>query len=130
MSPSLEQIFSAILNYRNEIMSGAAAKPTKDQAKEHPIDGLMTIAISLPQDVVEDLGSKWEDLSRGVLEAALAEGYRQDLLSAEQLRRSLGLESRFEVDAFLKRHKVSTTTIEDLDADRETLRRALGERTR
>ncbi len=111
-------------------MSGAAAKPTKDQAKEHPIDGLMTIAISLPQDVVEDLGSKWEDLSRGVLEAALAEGYRQDLLSAEQLRRSLGLESRFEVDAFLKRHKVSTTTIEDLDADRETLRRALGERTR
>jgi hypothetical protein len=51
------------------------------------------------------------------------EGYRTQTLSAAQVRRMLGFQTRMEVDAFLKQHGVYRNyTEEDLDRDIETLR--------
>jgi uncharacterized protein UPF0175 len=80
----------------------------------------------LPAEIVERLETKWHDLSRAAMEAMLAEAYRDDLLTAEHLRRTLGFTTRMQVDEFLKIHNVATTTLEDF-RDRETRRKLRAE---
>ena len=63
-------------------------------------------------------------MPRRSLEAIAVEGYRSGALTESQVRRLLGLESRFQVHALLKEHKVplqySATDLEDdLRAQRE-----------
>ncbi len=83
----------------------------------------MQITLDLPEDIAEDLGAKWTNLPRAALESLAVEAYRADALSASQLRRLLGLETRTQVDAFLKQHGVFDYTVEDFEQDCETLRR-------
>jgi hypothetical protein len=81
------------------------------------------ITIELPEDVARVLREKWGDLSRHTLETLAIEGYRTQTLSAAQVRRMLGFQTRMEVDAFLKLHGVYRNYTEgDLDRDIETLR--------
>ena len=69
------------------------------------------------------LYEKWgDDIPRRVLESIALEGYRSRILGESQLRRLLGLATRFDVHAFLKEHEVSLYTLDDLQHDRETLR--------
>jgi predicted HTH domain antitoxin len=63
----------------------------------------MHIAVDLPEDIAERLQTKWGDLSRAAREAIAIEGYRSGALSQDQVQRLLGLASRWEVDALLKR---------------------------
>lgn len=63
----------------------------------------MHIAVDLPEDIAERLQAKWGDLSRAAREAIAIEGYRSGALSQNQVQRLLGLASRWEVDALLKR---------------------------
>jgi predicted HTH domain antitoxin len=52
------------------------------------------------------------------LESSAIEGYRRGTLTETQVRRLLGLETRFEVHALLKKHKVPLRyTPADLDED-------------
>ena len=60
------------------------------------------IAIELPDDIARALREKWGDLSQHTIEALAAECYRTRALSGAQVQRMLGLETRMEVDAFLK----------------------------
>lgn len=83
----------------------------------------MQITLDLPEDIAEDLGAKWNNLPRAALESLAVEAYRADALSASQLRRLLGLETRIQVDAFLKQHGVFDYTLNDFEQDCETLRR-------
>jgi len=83
---------------------------------------MATVTVDLPEDVVARLRAKWEDLPRSALEAILAEAYRDEVLTAEQLRHLLGYGTRMQVDEFLKRHGICTYTLEDFEQDRETLR--------
>lgn len=108
-------------------MSGQATKLSKVPLDIPPIRSEMTLSLQIPTDVVENLRSKWSDVSRGALEATLADGYRSNLLSTEQISRSLGLESRFDVDEFLKNHEIPTSTAEDFDNDVDALDWALEE---
>ena len=56
------------------------------------------------------------------MEALAAEAYEQDVLSLEQVRRLLGLESRWDVQAVLARHKVwPGSTVQDVQSDLATL---------
>lgn len=62
-------------------------------------------------------------MPRRSLEAIAIEGYRTGALSEEQVRRVLGLETRFDVHALLKAHRVplrytAADLGEDLDAQR------------
>jgi hypothetical protein len=80
-----------------------------------------TISLDLPEDIARQLKSKWKDLTRAALESLAAEAYRSDLISTEQVRRLLGLATRFDVEEFLKLHSVYDYTLEDFERDRETL---------
>jgi hypothetical protein len=82
----------------------------------------MQITLELPEDIVRELRSKWKDLPRAVLESLALEAYRSHALTAAQLRRLLGFQTRMQVDAFLKEHEVYDFTAADFEQDRDTLR--------
>ena len=80
----------------------------------------MEVAIQLPDDIAKLLQDKWHDLPRGALEGIALKGYCARILTTEEVRRLLGLESRFEVYDFLAAHGVSFYTLADLEHDRDT----------
>src|SRR5450432_4880198 len=82
----------------------------------------MQITLELPEDIAQGLGSRWKDLPRAALESLALEAYRSQALTASQLRRLLGFETRMQVDAFLKEHGVYDFTAADIEHDRETVR--------
>ena len=83
----------------------------------------MQVTVELPEDILKALQGRWSDVSRHSLEAIAVEGYRTGALTESQVRRLLGLESRFEVHAFLKERRVPLQYSEsDLDEDLHTLR--------
>jgi len=55
------------------------------------------------------------------MESLAAQAYRADLMTAEQIRRSLGYSNRMRVDEFLRQHEICDYTLEDFGQDRETL---------
>jgi hypothetical protein len=78
----------------------------------------MNVAFNIPDDVVTQL-SGGGDIQRLALEALALEAYRADRLTKAELRRLLGIESRLELDGFLKAHEVyEPYTLEDLERDR------------
>lgn len=84
----------------------------------------MQVTLDLPDDISAALEEQWQDLPRQALEALAVEGYRTGALTEAQVRRLLGFESRFQVHALLKEHRVplrySETDLEDdLAAHRE-----------
>lgn len=90
--------------------------------------GTMQVTVEIPEDIARQLNSKWANLPRGVLESLALEAYRSGTLSAPQLRRLLGFETRMELDAFLKQAGVYLDySLEDLNEDLETIRRVRGE---
>ncbi|MBI3684090.1 MAG: UPF0175 family protein [Acidobacteria bacterium] len=82
----------------------------------------MQITLELPEDIAQGLESKWTDLPRAALESLALEAYRSRALTAAQIRRLLGFETRMQVDVFLKQHEAYDFTAEDFEQDRETLR--------
>ena len=82
------------------------------------------VTIGLSEELLAALASPSGDLSRAALEALTTEAYREGKISHAQLRRLLGFQTRTEVDAFLKDRGVELEyTAEDLERDRETLKR-------
>jgi predicted HTH domain antitoxin len=83
----------------------------------------MRVTIQLPDDIVAALEEQWDDVPRRSLEAIAVEGYRSGALTEFQVRRLLGLESRFQVHALLKAHNVPLQyTAEDVEDDLQTQR--------
>ena len=82
----------------------------------------MQITIELPEDIAVGLESRWKDLPRTALESLALEAYRSRALTAAQLRRLLGFETRMQVDAFLKEHGIFDYSAADFEQDHETLR--------
>lgn len=66
----------------------------------------MQVAIELPEDIARELRAKWQDLPRHTLEALAVEGYRSGALTESQVRRVLGLETRWQVNSFLRERGV------------------------
>ena len=78
----------------------------------------MQVTLEIPDDISSALESHGRDLPRQALEALAVEGYRTGALSETQVRRLLGFETRFEVHALLKEHRVSLRYTEaDLEQD-------------
>jgi predicted HTH domain antitoxin len=73
----------------------------------------MNLAIELPEDIAARLTARWGDLSRAAREAIAIEGYRSGALSQAEAQRLLGLASRWETDALLKRAGVYLDYSED-----------------
>jgi hypothetical protein len=84
----------------------------------------MQITVHLPDDLAQH-----PNPAREALEAFAIEGYRTGALSAYQTRLLLGFETRYELDGFLKEHRIYDHAYEeaDFEDDRETLRRLLAD---
>lgn len=76
------------------------------------------VQIELPAHIESTLREQWKDLPRAVLEAVAIEGYREGILSLGQVGAVLGIESIWDVRAFLADRKVGIPyTEQDLDED-------------
>jgi predicted HTH domain antitoxin len=83
----------------------------------------MAITIELPREIEQEFEKAWDgQLPRKVIEAVAAEGYRQDILSHQQVAELLGL-NRWQTDAFLKeRAAYLHYSADDLKDDLDTLK--------
>lgn len=83
----------------------------------------MQVTVDVPEDILRALEVQWPHLSRQALEAIAVEGYRTGAFTENQVRRLLGLESRFEVHALLKEHRVPLRyTADDVEDDKRAHR--------
>ena len=82
----------------------------------------MKIIISIPDELAAPLIPPGQEPSRAALEALALEAYRERRMTGYQLRMLLGIPSRYELDSFLKEHKVEKYTIEDFEHDLSTIR--------
>jgi hypothetical protein len=83
----------------------------------------MNLVLHIPDDFAEQL-SAGGDVERQALEALALESYRAGRLTKAELRRLLGIESRYALDGFLKAHDVyEPYTLEDLERERATFQR-------
>lgn len=88
----------------------------------------MQLTITIPDDVVAQLQNDAGDIARKILEFVAIQGYMSEELTAYDVQKMLGFESRFEVDAFFKAHDVRRDyTLEDLERERETASAIFGQ---
>jgi predicted HTH domain antitoxin len=84
----------------------------------------MEVLLQVPDDIVERLRVRSDDLSRRALESLAADSYRDGVLTSAEVQRMLGFETRMQTDAFLKeRGCYLDYSEEDFQKDVETLRR-------
>ena len=84
----------------------------------------MNLEIDLPKDIANLLAARWHGLAHRTLEALAVEAYREGALSEAQVQRMLGMRSRWETEAFLKRSRAYLHyTEEDLERDIAAIRK-------
>ena len=82
----------------------------------------MTVTMTIPDDLSDELSATFPNMGRAALEALAATAYSHDTLSLAQVRRLLGLASRWEAQSVLSKHGVwPGTTVEDVRSDLDTL---------
>ena len=80
----------------------------------------MDVHLEIPEELARRLASDANGLARAALEAIALEGVRSGKLTVSQARRLLGIESRYEMDGFLKAHGVFLDlSLEDVRRDSE-----------
>ena len=85
----------------------------------------MDVLIVVPDDVVRRLKTRWNDLSRSTLEALAVEAYKADVITENEVQRMLNMDSRWEVDEFLKKaHAYIDYTEIDLQLDIDSIRKS------
>jgi hypothetical protein len=78
----------------------------------------MDIHFEVPEEFARHLASDPKGLARVALEALAVEGVRSGKLTTFQARRLLGIQSRYEMDGFLKAHGVFfDLTLQDVQKD-------------
>ena len=83
----------------------------------------MTLSLQLPDQAQDVLRNAFgEDLNRAALEALVIEGYRTCKLSRFDVQKLLGFDNRWDTEEWLATHGLHLQySLEDLDADRQTL---------
>lgn len=77
----------------------------------------MQVTLDIPDELAAPLAGPGQDPARAALVAWGLEAFRERRISAYQLRTLLGIESRYELDGFLKQHRVETYTVEEWEKD-------------
>ena len=78
----------------------------------------MKMVLEIPDEISEELTRKLDNPARAALEALAAAAYGQEVLSLEQVRRLLGLESDWAAKAVLAKHgSWPGMTVEDFHDD-------------
>ncbi len=87
----------------------------------------MQVTLEVPEEFARLFGETSSSLSKAALEALTLEGLRTGKLTVSQARRLLGIESRYEMDGFLKaRGLFLPFSTEDVERDAQV---ALSDRT-
>ena len=85
----------------------------------------MDVVIQIPDEVARHLAANSGDVSRAVLEAVAIEGYRSGAITPAQVQQMLGLRSRWETEALLRRAEAfHDYNMDDLEQDLATVREA------
>lgn len=85
----------------------------------------MNIAIEIPDDIARQLEARTGQVSRAVLEAVAIEAYRSGAITPAQVQQMLGLSSRWETEALLRRAEAyHDYTMDDLERDIAAIRDA------
>lgn len=85
----------------------------------------MNVAIEIPDEVARQLAARSGELSRAVLEAVAIEAYRSETITPAQVQQILGLRTRWETEAFLRRAEAyHDYTMADLERDIAAIRDA------
>lgn len=88
----------------------------------------MQITIEIPDEIAHRLEQQVGNLPQRILESAVAEAYRSQLISAAEVQQMLHLPSRLATDAFLKQHEAYLPHTEaDMEQDLQAIDRALSE---
>ncbi len=83
-----------------------------------------TVDVHIPADLAQRLGGPGPALDRQALEALALAAYQAGTLTAYELRLTLGIDTRYELDGFLKaRGLYEPVTLEDVQRDVATLER-------
>jgi predicted HTH domain antitoxin len=83
------------------------------------------VAIQIPDDIGPVLAAQAGSVSRAVLEAVAVEAYRSGAITPAQVQPMLGLRSRWETEAFLRRAEAyHDYTMDDLERDIAAIRDA------
>lgn len=81
----------------------------------------MRVWLDLPDDIVQQLAEKGQDLSRAALEALAIDAYRMNRISGYQVCQLLDIPSRYDLDGFLKHHGVPLEySVEDFERESAT----------
>ncbi len=87
-------------------------------------DDAPTVAVHIPAALADHLGGPGPGLDRQALEALAIRAYQAGDLTAYELRQMLGIETRHELDGFLKARNVyEPVTLADVQHDEATLKR-------
>ncbi|MCL4796090.1 MAG: UPF0175 family protein [Bryobacteraceae bacterium] len=85
----------------------------------------MNVDIEIPDEIGRALAAQAGGLSRAVLEAVVLQAYRAGAITSAQVQQTLGLDSRWQAEAFLsKAGALHDYTIEDLEKDLAAIREA------
>lgn len=76
----------------------------------------MNVQVKIPDEIFNQTN---EETSRQVLEAVALEGYKSNQLTAAQVKRLLGFETRLEVYEFFAKNGVAWVDYSAEDAERE-----------
>jgi hypothetical protein len=86
-------------------------------------DDARTVAVHIPAALADQLGGPGPQLDRQAAEALAIHAYQAGMLTAYELRQVLGIETRYELDGFLKARGIhEPVTLEDIHRDLEDLR--------
>lgn len=66
----------------------------------------MIVNLNIPDELSAELTAQFRNVGRAALEALAATAYARDCLSVEQVRRLLGLASKWEAQEVLSQHNV------------------------
>jgi hypothetical protein len=66
----------------------------------------MNLTVEIPDDLARSMSAAGGDPSRRVLEALALDEYKSGRLTKPELRHALGFATGYELDGFLKKHRV------------------------
>jgi hypothetical protein len=81
---------------------------------------VMAISVDVPPEIEATLRERWGDVSQHVRESLAIEGYQQRVLGLAQVRRLLGLATRWDAQVFLGEHGVGVFDMDEAELDQES----------
>ena len=85
---------------------------------------MMQVTIELPDELAQRLQAKWQETPAHIArELVVLEAYREGMLTTREVQAILELDDRFAVYDLCDKYHIATSTLADLQRDRDTTHR-------